>query len=130
MRQLASILSIGGSSRERLMAKAMMAAEFCSNISWAWGLFLLGLPFGRPRPHLLPGSKGRPRLICQLLRESQLSTTDIQPGDAPPHARVDDMLPEVIAPELHSSPGNVQELHRFPRCELPPFRNPRCAGFP
>src|ERR1017187_301691 len=52
------------------MAKAMIAGEFSSNSFWACMVFLLGLPFGRPRPNLLPGSNGRPRVIAKLLERA------------------------------------------------------------
>jgi hypothetical protein len=35
------------------------------SISWASKVVLFRLPGGRPRPNLLPGSKGRPRLAIQ-----------------------------------------------------------------
>src|ERR1017187_8336834 len=81
------------------MAKAMMAAAFCSNTSWAWGLFLLGLPFGRPRPHLLPGSKGRPRLIRRRLWSGPWSyATEARACSRPPRRSSDVSAPAAKPP--------------------------------
>src|SRR5260370_365899 len=54
------------------MASAMIAGELASNSFWACSVFLLRLPLGRPRPNVLPGSKGRPRTIGRILEAGHL----------------------------------------------------------